>query len=412
MGGQGFGILVATVLTLSFAVGCSPASSSHGVFQVQDSAGIMVATNRGNTTAMSGSAVVMTEEVTISLGERFGLRALLPLSDTTLLVGMGGLISVDLKTGETKSAGGVGDGPGEYGGVMAIGRCAGDSILVQSHPARMSTLDPDWRFVRRVDRPVLRIPLLGFASDCDAVLAVSLDPLPSVSGRRVVYPQHFFWYAPEADSRSPVVSVPSAERGLAELYGQEMPLALPYGNLPSSASSGDLVYVGTGNLPEIRVYSRSGGLVQIVRWEATPERVDAPARAAYDQVRQRLDEQFGQGVSADFPPASAFALPSHKPLYMHIVISDNGQIWVRRYPDVWEGFERIFRVSFSGQAQEWWVFSPKGRLLGLFSTPPHYFVHAIARGKVFALRRDSDDMEYLAALPLAAPLRGDTVGTQ
>lgn len=416
-GSHGLGRTFLLAMCVSVASGaCSSGQSApSAAFDLRDSAGITIAINHGSTAPLIGSAVVAGGQEVLELEEEFGLRIVFPLGDTALFLAGGslkGLVSVDRRTGIRHSIGSAGDGPGEYRLPQALGRCAGDTLLVHSYPARLTMLSASGEFIRLLERPPLRRTVVGFARDCSAVLmqTVVSDHLPQLTRGRVGPRYDFLWYTPETDSTALLTSVRGAEEVLAELHGVQRPVTVPYGNYPSEAAHGDLLFVGTGNLPEIRVFDRLKGLVRIIRWEAEADPVEEADRASYDRIRSTLDEQFGQGVMAEFLPSAAFELPSHKPLYAGMRVSEDGKLWVQKYPEIWEGYEQIFRASFTDHERQWWVFSPEGQLLGLYATPPHFYVHAITEDVMSGVRRDQDDLDHVMVLPLVAALRDSAVG--
>lgn len=137
--------------------------------------------------------------------------------------------------------------------------------------------------------------------------------------------------------------------------------------------------------------------------------VTASDRVGYESIRKRLDKKFGPGTSADFPALGDFeVIPATKPLYTRLLVDDEGYLWIQQYPDVWEGFVRIFGPGLNERDFRWWLFSPSGRLMGIFSTPKHLVIQDVRNATVVAIARGVDDVEQVYLLRLEKPSLGTT----
>jgi len=384
----------------------SPGASSAVVSR--DSAGIEVVENSPEGTIEIPVKSAISGQVVLPTGELTGVRAVLPLDSSTLMIAQVGAPAILLIRPGGESgvpAGRGGHGPGEYSGVRGLFACATDTVVVHSNSARLSFLAAQGRFVRMLERPSYRGDVLGISQDCAASVRVDLRPTAPPGQMRVPGLEYVLsWYAGAADSAVMVAVIPGPELGVATLYGRPTPVPLPFGRMPSITSFGDLVYVGAGTAPEVQVYRRGIGLVRIIRWEAEPDPVTQDDRIRHDQIITEIARIYGTEGTADYPPTRAFSIPATKPLFSRMLVSRNGDLWVQRYPDVWEGFERTFGRQFMTTDGLWWVFDPAGELRGLYRTPRDLFVRAVLGDALFGVRTDEDGFDALVRATLVPEL--------
>jgi hypothetical protein len=154
--------------------------------------------------------------------------------------------------------------------------------------------------------------------------------------------------------------------------------------IPNAFAGGELLYVGDGRTPEVRIYSIAGKLAQIIRWN------DPIAKAPESAV-----SEVPVGASPR-PPALTLGIV---PAYAHLRADDAGRLWVQDY--------------FGRQPQGWTVFAADGRLLGRVEPPA---IPAASRGHVeivgthadhvvLAWRDEADGALHLAFHTLSAARR-------
>ncbi|NOT09554.1 MAG: hypothetical protein HOP28_15290 [Gemmatimonadales bacterium] len=335
--------------------------------------------------------------------ELSGVRSIRLLHGGRLVLSNNGssqLIFLDIQTRKAKPVGRSGYGPGEFQSIPLLARCAGDTVVVYSTIQRLSFFDADGGFVRVRDAPGFRRGVDGVSADCSSVVIHGLERRAAI-GKVKTDLVTFSWHDASGDSVRTIGSIPGPETGQALFHGREAFLPLPFGNLPSMAVFGDMVYLASGDLTEVKIYDRTRGLVRIVRWTAKAPTLTSADRARHDSIRVQLDTRFGQGTSEDFPASEVFDLPSTKPYLSRILVDDRGFMWVQRYPQVWEGFERIFGVDFGTADSEWWLFDPSGNLQGVTTMPRGLGIRDIADSLVAGVARDQNDVERVVVYRLS-----------
>lgn len=158
------------------------------------------------------------------------------------------------------------------------------------------------------------------------------------------------------------------------------------GNPPS-------VYVSNGDRDEIHQFSLDGDLIRIIRRTGDPVRVTEAAQEAWKSAFVAfwspwgdLEEELGMSAErffAGMPLRDAF------PPVAGLVVDAEGFLWVREWS-----------ASEAGMPDQWSVFSPDGRWLGVISALPdlmfcHRFLGPcwIDRDFLLAVRRDELGIE-------------------
>ncbi|NIO33140.1 MAG: hypothetical protein GTN75_15290 [Gemmatimonadetes bacterium] len=287
--------------------------------------------------------------------------------------------------------GGRGGGPGEFQSLEWLSRHGPDSVLaVDVWNQRVSYFDADGNFGRSVRlEPNAEIPFprpVGVFGD-GSLLATqgtfSLGGDPPVRVERTLHP--LFRY--EADGRTAILlgSFPGPEWVIAPVgpVGQWERRRRPFGSETAFAAAGDRFYVGDNATYEIRAYSATGRLIQVMRRAAIPitlEQADIQAfedsALAVGDARRRRQMR----VLFDNLPAPPRTYPAYAP---DIQVDGDLNVWVRK-------------SSRAGdQLSEWSVFSAAGELLGTVVMPPGIDVLDIGADYVLGLQRDELGVEYV-----------------
>ena len=189
--------------------------------------------------------------------------------------------------------------------------------------------DPD--FTRPPDGTMLRYPPVQFSR---------MDPATYMP-----FPLGGTWDGPE------VWAVPQRIH-----EGHQLPdMANPGMVLDSHiAVGGDppMVYISNGDRNEIQQFALDGTLVRSIRRSADPVAATARADRARKQYLAALAESLGQAGVAAFTRA----LPRRDtyPAVAALVVDTEGHLWVREWS-----------ASETGMPDQWSVFSPEGRWLGV-----------------------------------------------
>lgn len=395
----------ALILCLTI-VGCNPGAPSTAEWMSRDSAGIEIVENSADATTRHLGAIL--DE---SRGQPVGDLELTKVTAARLLTdgrivltdnAANRLILIEPTSGARKAIGRAGGGPEEFrGGFRGMWRCAGDTLMVRGGPAGLKVFDSAGAFVRMNAAAHMRGPAYGVSTDCTSIV---------ISRWHIESDEIFMrdtmtlgWYDVPRDSLIDVLTIESRVKQVVPYLGERMPLAVPFAEDWSFAVNGDRLYAGLSGTPEVRVHDRRGRMVRIIRWAAEPAPITGSDRERFETTRRQLDERIGPGASARVPSLSDFTLPATKPLYSELLVDDEGYLWVRKYPEDEETFERAYGPGFVAYDPEWWLFAPSGQLLGSVTTPRRFVIKDIRNGMVVGLRLDDDDVPHIYLVPMRRP---------
>lgn len=308
------------------------------------------------------------------------------------------LVFLDLRSGSRTIAGREGDGPEEFRSFRGLWRCGGDTLVVRSGLADLKVFDSRGRFVRARTASVLRGGVYGSSADCSVVVVRRTEQ----SGAVGAAPRGTLeWYDIETNANVAIASISAQERQVIAYLGGSAAVVVPFTGMPVIATRRDQVLVARTDIPEIRVYGRRGSLERIIRWSAIPDPLTAADRNQYETLRLRLDTLIRRGTTAQTPSLEQFDLPATKPLFVQLLVDDEGFIWVRKYPKLWDGFERIDE-TLNAFESEWWLFAPSGELLGTLGLPQGLAVKDISRRTVVGVHPDTMGILQVLVAPIQA----------
>jgi hypothetical protein len=242
-----------------------------------------------------------------------------------------------------------GDGPGEFRQLRAVCVAPGDTIIALGYAApRVSVFDREGNHVRTFNVKDGYVEGSGCFEDGSLLIHSHARPNPE----SVLTPENA-----KVLDRINTVRLLAPDGSVLGIVG-DFPAesgSLIFPTIANRVPYGDLVYVGNGQRPEIRVYTRKGALVRIIRWqqslipvtdELLKERVMArEPRGTPSSVGERRLEFF-RGMPQ---PATIAA-------YFNLKVDDAGRIWVQDHP-------------LNGPAHGWTVLDSTGRALGRVSLP-------------------------------------------
>jgi hypothetical protein len=186
-----------------------------------------------------------------------------------------------------------------------------------------------------------------------------------------------------------------------DLMGRSLPAPLPQPFSPTTvvAAGADVIYVGTTDTYEIRVYARDGGLRRLIRRAVTPRAVteaDREAQAAeLRDVRAPGGNAMMNSMMEQFREAMAdVEYPAVLPAYSRLQVDPDGNLWVATYHP--PGKER----------PEWAVFTAQGGFLGSVTMPLEFTVLEIGRDYVLGRTTDDADVERVVLYQLIKPATG------
>lgn len=243
-----------------------------------------------------------------------------------------------------------GDGPGEFRQLGAVCAAPGDTIVAIGYGApRVSVFDRAGTHVRTFHVKDGSVERSGCFADGSLLIHSHARPdpestLPPEKAAALDRVNTVSLLAPDGSVLGVLGDFP-AESG--SLFFQAVANTVPHG---------DRVYVGNGERPEIRVYTKTGALVRIIRWQQTriPVTDELLKERAMGSVPRGSPSSV---VERRIEFARSRPQPATVPAYFEILVDDAGRIWVEDHP-------------IEGPAPwRWTVLDSAGRALGRVSLP-------------------------------------------
>lgn len=276
------------------------------------------------------------------------------------------------------SAGGSGEGPGEFANLQQI-ELAGDSMIVLDWDGRMAMFGPDLGLVHTMwpDRNAAGIRYLGNGNLLVEATVCGYDAVGLVR-----YPTVLVRFDLEGSGGDTI----GWTRGVEE-YTNDLLSAAPLFRKSSVLDThGDRIFVGSSDRMQIEELDPNGDTVRIFRIP------DYGLALTADQVRAerdaRLDVPLPPGVTS-LPPGYVDAVedlpsPETRPAYSNMLVDPTGAIWLRPFRAASEG----------GGPVQWLVLGPDGTWLGGVDLPGNFRVTDIGLDEVLGVWTDEMDVEH------------------
>ena len=313
--------------------------------------------------------------------------------DVALLAG-GDVIVVDGGSSEVRrydatgrhmwSAGGRGEGPGEFRSPRYLGRRDDGSFLVWDRSLfRLSVIGENGEVIlsQRRSSPDGREFIVQGLFDDGAWLVTFPVSISAPSAGTAWADTIGLWrYDPVREDRVRLAGI-IGQRWI--WTGQHM-LPVPFSPRPLRAIDGSRLAVASGPDAEISVHDAAGSLVARYRFARDRETVTE------SDVRQVIESLVEIGQSG--APAAAWRdwrdrmeIPRYEPAFDWLLADGNGTLWARRFQS----------DPLSRESPSWDVFDPTGVYLGSVSTPGGLAVLAIGDGLLAGVYRDELGVEYV-----------------
>ena len=313
--------------------------------------------------------------------------------DVALLAG-GDVIVVDGGSSEVRrydatgrhmwSAGGRGEGPGEFRSPRYLGRRDDGSFLVWDRSLfRLSVIGENGEVIlsQRRSSPDGREFIVQGLFDDGAWLVTFPVSISAPSAGTAWADTIGLWrYDPVREDRVRLAGI-IGQRWI--WTGQHM-LPVPFSPRPLRAIDGSRLAVASGPDAEISVHDAAGSLVARYRFARDREPVTE------SDVRQVIESLVEIGQSG--APAAAWRdwrdrmeIPRYEPAFDWLLADGNGTLWARRFQS----------DPLSREPPSWDVFDPTGVYLGSVSTPGGLAVLAIGDGLLAGVYRDELGVEYV-----------------
>ena len=410
-----------------FVIGCQAGDApAPDASSVTDSAGIEIVESAAP--AWDGDGWRISDTPSVVIGRREGderyllgwvgwRRGSIVLRDgrIAILDGQSAQVRVYSPEGEhIEDWGGHGEGPGEYSSPSSIFPYRGDSILVSEFVAsRFTILDDQGRFGRNV------VPGMGvsFVTEWrERMEEGDRSWMPSESCCRMwgtLSSGDFLLSYPEmipntgtgtkrgAVSAAIVAGSGGAAEGVGDFEGgayqlglQGRPLRFQFASQFEMAAGPDGFFATEGDAYSINEYDTNGRLRRIIRLTRELRPVTDEIKAAHEA---RLREQIlapGALIEGGSPEEVlemmlAPPYPSHLPAFDHLLVDPDGNLWAGQSSYGGGGDDRTPDVN------EFFVFAPGGRHLGVVEVPADLSVQRIGSDFILALTYDDLEVSYV-----------------
>jgi hypothetical protein len=387
-------------LLVASAVACSSERYSPRESSVTDSAGIRIVESRSPQWNRTEVTWTLEQDPTIDIGGESpdgqyfldGVTSAHLLGNGTVVVGNAGtsqLLWFDSTGSFLRSTGGPGQGPGEFGRIVDIFRCTGDTLAV-FEGRRLSFIGSDGEFLRTaaVAGRILQASgtIGGISEDCTTVLAIEGEYRYPAPGEGVHQLPHVLaWASLASGNRDTLLVFPGPDLYPTTIRGQQASARLPFGKVPVWASDGTLAAYGSAGDFELQLFNQSAELESIIRWQAQSTSVEGPP---FERFRSEQDAyiQANPENAQDILRAEKFPVPDRMPAYDGVLFDSEGNFWVRQYLHY-----SLYQTA--PQSDRWWIIDRNGAWLGTLETPVAFQVLSVAHGFVVGVARDQNDVE-------------------
>jgi hypothetical protein len=272
------------------------------------------------------------------------------------------------------TAGGRGEGPGEFARASALARFTGDSLIVwDDRLQRFTVFGPDAAFARiaSLDRTVLNSSFAGTLAGNHIVISDFRMDVPErgfamSSATLVLYDANGAFV--DSLGRHPWMEVGIIAEGSVSRR--------IFAPITQVASTGDRVWIGTGEETSIDGYDAEGALRTIIRWTGSDRSVPPDAVARHLEARCVNAPAALCRAYHEIPVMPRF--PAHEELRVDV----EGNLWVQ---DFWQ-------PSF-GSTVPWRVFDRDNVLIARVDVPSTMRVLDIGADRVLGLVRDELGVE-------------------
>ncbi len=388
---------------------CQPKDDRPQEFQVRDSAGISIATNRGSVEATvpplwvsDGPTVRIESHPEDSDLVLHRIRGTVRLSDGRIALVSEGTKELRFYSPDgvhLQTVGREGDGPGEFRAPYFLYRFAGDSLGVTERGGRLSWFGPDGSFLGRAQ---------SSPDQAQRVVPAGYHAAPTV---RLVGRDGGLAFVTEAEFGPPgerwrprrgfVLTGP--DPGLPRFLGWYRSVEhfyLPTQRADIAMFANDTyvamdhlrgrVFIGDSEEFEIHVFDDSGSLSWIIR----DEEPAGPITSEDIEWERWSFLSWGEavGMAREYKQiVDATPIPDQKPAFESLVVDSRGWLWAKEY------------ASHRPHLVRWWVYDTDGRRIGAVRLPGRLTVYDIGEDYVLGVAKDLLDVESVLLFDLRRP---------
>ena len=298
-----------------------------------------------------------------------------------------------------RSAGGPGEGPGEFRDAFLLWRVAGDTLWVGDYaPWRFNVFAPDGNFVRTVGTdPPMYSPSMGVVLDDGRQI---LADRPSRDRGRAGFEMRtstLTMHAPNGMLVDTLGVFPNGRWGALEADPRAMGFYPLFESFFRAAGSGNRLALAHGDTSEIRLYdvNESLELTMRVRWQSRDRAVtDAHVAAARDELMAQFADLPADARERMVAPLLDERRPVAErfPALSRVDLGTDGRLWVQE-----------FKRPSAPPGNGWLVFSESGEFECRVRLPEVRQVYEFGSDYVLALGLGDLDTEQVWRLALSAP---------
>ena len=309
------------------------------------------------------------------------VRGIRRLSDGSLVVANQGSNEIRKFSADGRflaSAGGDGEGPGEFSNLQQI-ELVGDSVIARGIRSRVALFGPGLEHLRTTRLEDYARNLHHLRDETLIVQAI-MDFAEAYGVVR--NPEALVLYDIEGVRGDSIGSTPGGEEYVAEVLSAP-PLFQKEALVDTYEGR---IYTGASDRMQVEELTPGGDTVRILRipdfpLALTPQQVEAERSA-------RLDIELPQGV-ASLPPPFVQAIedmpsPETRPAYEALLMDPAGAIWLRPFRG----------MSEAGGPVQWLVLGPDGSWLGSVEIPEDFRVMDIGVDEVLGVWTDEMDVQH------------------
>jgi len=381
---------VSTWITVSLSISaCGNAPLADQTFTVRDSAGVTIVENEGPVLADTAGWQLGPNR-RLQIGSRdnpetsFGrIIAARSLSDGRVAVLDQQALQVRIFDQEGRllaSAGGAGDGPGEFQVPFYLDVLPGDTLLVYDVPARRATLfDAEGVFARALPQPTDGSGLLTYLARLDDrswLMQGGTSPIYLDVGFGLVRGAGWITHLdPEGQPLGRILEFPSGEVFLPPTGGQ-LTLTMARRHFTGAGPGG--IVMGFADHFGYEGYDFDGRLVRIVRRPGEPLPVTEQDREAEREWRRQSAAPFLR------ENAENLEFPETHPAYDDLRVDPSGHVWMQ-----------ITRPDTAADFAVWSVFDSGGRWTTDVSILADLDIMEIGEDHILGLATDELDVQYV-----------------
>lgn len=382
--------------------GCGTEATAAGP-AVRDSAGVTIVENP---IGMAVETWTLSAEPLLDIGgdlgdpdqELYQVRGALRLDDGRIVVANAGTHELRFYSseGELLSAvGGEGEGPGEFGGLMALMPLGPDSLLAYDwRNRRSSVFDQEGVFARTVRFEVgeeRRFPSPVATMGPDRRTALVSAGAVFFSGEVTTglerRPTVYWRMAADGTGADSVITLPGWESWVESGEGFVSVRTRPFGKGSYVAPAASGLYAAATERFDVAFHSLDGTLERRIRLAAEPRAV---TDADIEAFRRLTLEETSEGRRPDVERTLRnVPYPDVMPAIGDLIVDESGRLWVSDYmPEYEEG------------AVGWRVFDPEGRYIAAIDLPNGLDVQQIGEDWILGRWTDDFDVEHVGTYRL------------